>query len=94
MVPIRLSLSFSEFLFSVAQRNPLPEHAPIPGSSSEAIAVSSTLGLDGELLAMDGVDQRHRTHRSDRVWVGEGGVMQTGYKREEPGCGIHEATGK
>lgn len=69
-VPIWLSLSFSEVFFSVSQRNSLPEHAPIPGSSSEADLVSSTLGLDGELLAVDGVDERHRTHRSDRVGVG------------------------
>lgn len=69
-VPIWLSLSFSEIFFPVSQRNSLPEHAPIPGSSSEAVLVSSTLGLDGELLAMDGVDERHRAHRSDRVGVG------------------------
>lgn len=68
-VPIWLSTSFSEFFFSVSQRNSLPEHAPIPGSPSETILVSSTLGLDGELLAVDGVYQRHCTHRSDRVGV-------------------------
>lgn len=69
-VPIWLSVSFSKFFFPVPQRNSLPEHAPIPGSSSEAVLVSSTLGLDGVLLAMDGVDERHCTHRSDRVGVG------------------------
>lgn len=69
-VPIWLSLSFSEFFFCFSQWNSLPEHAPIPGSSSEAVLVSSTLGLDGEPLAVYGVDQRHGTHRSDRVGVG------------------------
>lgn len=88
-VPIWLSLSFSEIFFPVSQWNSLPEHAPIPGSSSEAVLVSSTLGLDGELLAMDGVDERHRAHRSDRVGVGPciqntlGGVGGETCKKEE-----------
>lgn len=55
-VPIWLSASFSHFMFFFSQWNSLPEHAPVPGSSSEAILVSSALRLDGELLAMDGVD--------------------------------------
>lgn len=53
--------------FSVSQRNSLPQHAPIPGSSSKAVLVSSTLCFDGVLLPINGVDERHRTHHSDRA---------------------------
>lgn len=53
--------------FSFPQRNSLPQHTPIPGSSSKAVLVSSALWVDGVLLPINGVDERHRTHRSDRA---------------------------
>lgn len=83
-VPIWLRIIFSAIFLSVSQRNSLPEHAPIPGSSSKTI-LSSALGFDGVSLAMDGVDQRHRAHRSDKVGMGKKRFVHTRHMGEEEG---------
>lgn len=66
-IPIWFSVRVSEMFFSVSQRDSLPQHAPIPGASSKAVLVSSTLWVDGVLLPINGVDERHCTHGSDRA---------------------------
>lgn len=70
--------------FSVPQRNSLPQHTPIPGSSSIAVLVSSTLWVDGVLLPINGVDERHRTHRSDQA-----GMEPCTYNTWGQACDVH-----
>lgn len=64
-VPIGLRFRFSPFSLAVPQRDPFPEHAPVPGSAGEAVFVTAALWLHRVLLPVDGVNERHRTHRSD-----------------------------
>lgn len=64
-VPIGLGFRLSPFFFAVPQRDSLPQHAPVPGSTGEAVLVAAALRLNRVLLPVDGVNERHRAHGSD-----------------------------
>lgn len=58
-VPVRLGGVCSLGLLSLAKRYSLPEQAPVPRSSSQAVLVSTLLGLHTVLITIYIVYQRH-----------------------------------
>ena len=61
-VPIGLSSVFSLGLLSVTKWYPLPEQAPVPGSSSQTVFISALLGLHSVLFTVNIIYQRYCTY--------------------------------
>lgn len=61
-VPVRQSSVFSPGFLSLAQWNSLPEKAPVPCSSSQAILIPTLLGLHSVLITIYIVYQWHCTY--------------------------------
>lgn len=61
-VPVGLGGMFSLGLLSLAKWNPLPEQTPIPCSSSQAVLISTLLGLHSVLITIYIVYQWYCTY--------------------------------
>lgn len=66
-LPIRLGLLLSLLFLFAVERDSLPQQAPVPGSSRQAVLVPSLLRLYRIIVAVYVIYQRHRANRSAKT---------------------------
>lgn len=80
-LPVRLGCVFSLGLLSLAQWDSLPEEAPVPRPSSQAVLISTLLGLRSVVITVYIVYERHCTYCPTHTQTQTGVCM--GYSASE-----------